>query len=176
VAGSFLLLFLWRRAGVRGFWWGVGVCVLAGFTALLVAQFPRPTRRPVSELRRATGRVKSVDWIDRLFEGSRQRGLDAAQSIEVVGIEFIPESRTDPVVAVDLIDAVSGLKVGAAAGIEYERDSPRTAQIQDAARTFAIRNLKGIFFDISMYVAVMIALLVGAHYLGKGWNRLVLRR
>ena len=67
----------------------------------------------------------------------------ADQPIDVVGVEFIPEGRTEPVVAVDLIDrgSVPGLKEGSTAPIRYESESPRTAYLDGATRTFPSRNI-----------------------------------
>jgi hypothetical protein len=176
IGGILVLLVAWRRSGLRGFGWAVGVCVLCTVAALLINGFPRPTRQPVSELRHGSAKVKSIDFIDRLFEGSRTRGLEAAQPVEVVGFEFAPEDHTETVVAADLIDGVSGLKPGSTVSIEYERNSPRTARILEATRTFPARNFSGIGLDIGIWVMVLGGFGILAHYIGQAWNRLVLRK
>ena len=101
---------------------GRGACVIAGIPALFFYDFPRPTPPPTVEVRHASGKVKSLDRIDKLFAGSRSRGMFASQPVEVVGIEFVPEGRTESVLAVDLIDSgsIAGLKVNAPVDVEYE--------------------------------------------------------
>src|SRR5713226_10677824 len=83
IAGIVILLFIWRRAGWVGFWWAVGLCVVVALGALLNYDFPRPTPRPVRDLHQGSGRVASIERIDRLFNGTRTRGFDAAQPIDV---------------------------------------------------------------------------------------------
>ena len=122
--------------------------------------------------------MKSLARIDHLFDTSRRQGLRASQPVDVVGIEFVPEGRAEPVLAVDLIDAESspGLKENSAVAIEYEAASPRTAHLHSATRTFLPRNLAGIVVDGGLYMAVLIGGLTAAHFIGKAWTRLLARR
>jgi hypothetical protein len=124
------------------------------------------------------GRVKSVELIKRLFNGTRSRGLDMAQPVQVVGVEFVPAGKTDTVLAVDLIDAgsVRGLKENAQVPVEYEAASPRTAYIGGASRGFVARNLTGLEIEIGLCVALFIGAAFLFSYLGKAWNRLIARK
>jgi hypothetical protein len=178
IAGVVILLFLWRATRLPGFWWAVGLCVLVAIAALLIQDFPTPTPRPAIHVLKASARVSSVGRIYRLFEGSHDQGVIADQPIEVVGIEFVPAGRTEPVVAVDLIDkaSVPGLKENSIVPIEYEGESPRTAYIQTATRTFVSRNLSGIAVQTVLSVLVLAAFLLGALFIGRAWKRLLQRR
>jgi hypothetical protein len=104
--------------------------------------------------------------------------MDAAQPIEVVGIEFVPEGRAESVLAVDLIDSgsIAGLKVNAPVDVEYEGASPRTAYLRWATRTFLSRNLRGIVVDGALYLGVLVGCLMGAHFVGRAWTRMLARR
>jgi len=79
---------------------------------------------------------------------------------------------------VDLIDAgsVPGLKEGTEVGIEYEGGSPRRAYVQHATRSFVAKNIAGIGIQGVLCLLVLVVFVMGAHYLGKAWNRLVVRR
>ena len=173
-----ILLWVWRLVRLPGFGWAIGICVAAGATALVFYDFPRPTPRPATEIRQGAGRVKSLGRIDRLFDTNRRKGLPASQPVDVVGIEFVPEGRTETVLAVDLIDAGSspGLKEKATVAVEYEAATPRTAYLHAATRTFLRKNLAGIAGDGVLYLAVLIGLVLAAHFIGRAWNRLLARR
>jgi hypothetical protein len=102
----------------------------------------------------------------------------ADQPVQVVGIEFVPAGRTEPVVAVDLIDAgsIPGLKENSTVAIEYEGDAPRTAYIQTATRGFVGRNLAGIAMQGILCLLMLIGFLVAAHFIGRAWTRLIQKR
>lgn len=178
LAAVAILLLVWRIARLPGFGWAIGICVVAGVPALFFFDFPRPTPPPTVEIRQGAGKVKSLDRIDRLLEGNRSHGMPASQPIDVVGIEFVPEGRKEPVLAVDLIDRESspGLKENAAVAIEYEAASPRTAYLRPATRGFLPRNLAGIAGDGVLYLAVLIGFVMAAHSIGRAYNRLLARR
>ncbi|MES1258827.1 MAG: hypothetical protein ABUS51_10365 [Acidobacteriota bacterium] len=172
-----LLLFL-RRTASRLFGWVLGISLVSGFTLVMLYDFPRPTPPPVLAVRQTVGRVKSLDRIDRIFEGKRSRGSPADQPVDVVGIEFIPAGRTESVTAVDLIDAgsVSGLKVDSTVAIRYEADSPRTAHIQAATRGFVSRNVGGLALQGALCLAIVIACFAIPQAIGRLFRRLASRR
>lgn len=177
LAGSVLLLILWRVSRLPGFQWAVVACVLGVLTLVLISEFPLPTPGPSAGVRIASAKVKSAERIERLFSGSRTRGEIAAEPVKVVGAEFVPEGRSEAVLAVDLIDESSlVVKPGDIVALEYESAAPRTAHLQRATRSFPRRNLAGIAVTFSIYVALLLGFLFGAHYLGRGWKRLLASR
>ena len=178
ILAAAVLLFVWRLAGWPFFGWAVAVCCVAAFAALLLNDFPRATPAPVADVRQATGRVTGVSQIDRIFEGRRSRGMDTEQPIQVVGVEFVPAGRTEPVLAVDLIDSgsVPGLKTNAELAIDYEAASPRTAHIRSATRSFPARNLRGIAIESALGLGIIVGFLAIANWIGRALNRLLLRR
>jgi hypothetical protein len=163
IAGAILVLATWRIAGWPRFGWAVGIFCVAGLTAVLVEEFPTPTPRPANNVRQASGRVRSVDRIDRLFSGSRSRG--------------VPAGRTESVVAVDLIDAgsIPGLKLDSMVTVQYEAETPRTAYLQNATRKFVRRNLNGIILQAALYVGVLVAFWAAAQWIGRAFHRLIER-
>ncbi len=178
LAAVVLLLWVWRLARLPRFGWAIGLCAAAGIPALVFYNFPRPTPRPAVEIRQGAGKVKSLGRIDRLLSTNRSPGLLASQPVDVVGIEFVPEGRTESVLAVDLIDRGSspGLKEKSAVALEYEAASPRTAYLRPATRGFLPRNLAGIAGDGALYLAVLIGFVMAAHFIGRAWTRLLARR
>jgi hypothetical protein len=75
-----------------------------------------------------------------------EESVTANQPIQVVAVRFTPEGRTEPVVAVDLIDggSVSNLHEGVSVPLNYEGLSPRTAYIQESRRNFPSRNIAAL--------------------------------
>jgi hypothetical protein len=172
-----LLLIVWRLSRLPGFPWAVAACVLGVLALVLITEFPLPATAPATAVRRAAAKVKSIDRIDRLFSGSRTRGEIASQPVSVVGVEFVPEGRMEPVLAVDLIDEGSlPLKQGAAVGVDYELAAPRTAYIVGPTRNFPHRNLTGLMQVWAFYVAILLGVAFGAHYFGAAWQRLLKSR
>ncbi len=178
ILAAALLLVVWRFARWPFFGWAVAVCCVIAFAVLLAGQFPRPTPAPAGDVRQATGRVTGISVIDHIFEGSRTRGILADEPIQIVGVEFVPAGRTEPVLAVDLVDAgsIPALKTDALLAIDYEAASPRTAHIHAATRTFAARNLRGMALEGLLGLAVIVALLALANWIGRAWTRLLVRR
>src|SRR5262245_15637573 len=131
-------------------------------------------RPPNTNVRLASGRVVYLATIERMFSGKRSRGVVADQPVEVVGIEFVPAGRTEPVVAADLIDAgtVPGLKRDAVLAVDYEAASPRTAHLRAATRDFPSRNLRGMLTGAILAVAILAGFLAIARWLGRAWKRL----
>lgn len=165
-AAMALLLIVWRLARVPGLQWAVAACVVGGLTALQIADFYRPMPAPTVQLRHAIGHVTSLERVNRLFNGSRRRGFVATQPLQIAAVEFTPEGRADPVMAVDLIDAgsVPGLKEKASVPVVYEGSSPRTAYVQGATRTFAVRNVVGLCQQ-GAWIAAMVLVFGGLWFL-----------
>jgi hypothetical protein len=177
IAGIITLLALWRITRWRLFAWAAGIGTLPLVALILLQGFPRPTLAPTRGVRQAAGRVKSIGRIDKLFSGSRSRGVIAEQPVDVVSVEFVPEGRVEPVVAVDLIDrgSIRDLKEQSTVTLDYEADSPRTAYIDGATRRFPERNLSGVMTVIVLYLGVTIIMLAAVYWFGRGYKRLVSR-
>jgi hypothetical protein len=169
-----VLLILWRITRSRALGWAAAAALVLGLGILFIQDFPRPTPAPDGTVRRATANVKSIGHIDKLFSGRRSRGIIADQPIDVVGVEFVPQGRTEPVVAVDLIDrgSVPVLKEKSTVTIRYESDSPRTAYVEGATRTFASRNLRGAVVQGALTLAALLCVLAIAHLIGRAFKRL----
>ncbi|MCU1292243.1 MAG: hypothetical protein JWP08_1093 [Bryobacterales bacterium] len=174
IGGGILLLLVWRIARVPVLGWVFGMYVASGIVALLVSEFPRPMPAPTLEVRQGTGIVKSVARINRLFNGSRSKGVPADQPIEVIGVEFTPDGRTESVLMIDLIDAgsVRGLKEKSSVRLDYESQSPRTAYIRGATRTFPSRNLAGVGLQGVACLLAVVVVLGGVQLLGRAYKRL----
>jgi hypothetical protein len=178
IAGFAVLLWIWRLAGWGGLPWVIVGLIAVGIAVSEIRDFPKPTPQPSKNVLRGVGRVKSVSRIDRLFQGSHERGILADQPINVVGVEFVPVGRTEPVVAVDLVDANSQavLQENTNVEIEYEADSPRTAYLQKATRTFLHRNLMGTITQVVLSVLVIAVILFLGNLLGRGYRKLLARK
>jgi hypothetical protein len=176
--GVVALLIVWRASRLPGFAWAVAVCVLVTVAAFLVYDFPTPTPAPGTPMLQATARVQNLETIEWLFRGSRSRGIAAAQPIQVVALEFVPAGRTEPVVAIDAIDAgsVAGIKQDAKLPLDYEAGSPRTAHLRGATRNFASRNLGGIGMEIAGIIAVILGFFVLSKLAGRAWKRIIASR
>jgi len=178
ILGLVIVLWIWRRSRFPYFAWALCLCIACAISLLMVYDFPRPTAAPASEVRQAPGKVKSVAHIDRLFSGARSRGLDAHQPIDVLGIEFVPEGRSDSVVAADLIDRDPAHQIvqGMPVTVDYEAAAPRTAQLRGVTRQFLSRNIAGVGIDLGLYVAVLVGGLLVLSLIGKWWSGLMGRR
>jgi hypothetical protein len=171
--GLLVLVVLWRitRASVLG--WAVAAAIAGGVVWMFIQSFPRATPVPSAAVRHGMARVQSISHIDTLFQGRRTRGFDAEQPIDIVGVEFIPEGRTETVVAVDLIDRGSlAIKEGSTADVEYEANSPRTAHLAGAQRTFPTRNLHGAIVQVAASLGLLLAGLAIAEWIRRRWRKL----
>jgi hypothetical protein len=161
-----------------GFVWAFGIVFFSVAIFLFLLDFPRPMPQPAVDVRQASGRVKSIDQIDRLFSGAHTKGWDADQPIAVVGVEFVPAGKTEAVLAVDLIDAgsIPGLQEKSAVGIDYEAGHPRTAYIQKASRRFASRNVAGIVMHGTVCLVVLIVFYAVLYFFHRAFPRLTAPR
>jgi hypothetical protein len=174
LAAVVIFLVLWRVARWPGFVWAFGVVFFSGALSLLILDFPRPTPRPAVNVRQASGTVKSIDQIDRLFSGAHTKGWAADQPVAVVGVEFVPAGRTEAVLAVDLIDAgsIPGLQEKSVVGIEYEAGHPRTAYLQNASRRFVSRNVAGIVMQGAACLMVLMVFSAVVYCFRRAFHRL----
>ena len=168
VAIAAILLLSWRIMRLPFFSWLVAVCLLTAIVWSVVASFPQPTPMPTNDVKTATGTVKSVEYWKQLFRSSQNHSTIrwmADQPIAVVGVEFVPEGRQEPVVAVDLIEegSVSGLAERARVSVDYEGRTPRVAHVQGARRQFARKNLSGLLEQGAEMALVVLVLWSGAH-------------
>ena len=171
------LLILKRITRWRPLGWSAGIAGVSLVGFLIFQGFPNVRPEPVRDVRLAGGIVKAVERIDKLFAGTRSRGVIADQPIDVVSVEFVPQGRTEPVLAVDLIDrgSIPNLRLQSAVNVKYEAASPRTAYIEGATRNFPVRNFRGTVVTGILSLAVIIALLGAVVLLGRGYDRLTKR-
>jgi len=178
IAGFAVLLWIWHLAGWGGLPWVIAALVVVGVVMSEIHDFPKPTPQPSKNILHSTGRIKSIERIDRLFQGSHERGILADQPVNVVGVEFVPAGRTEPVVAVDLVDANPGARLQENSNVEiaYEADSPRTAYLQEATRTFLHRNLMGAVNTAVLSLLTVAVLLFLGKLIGRGYHKLLARK
>ena len=81
VAAIGILLWVWRRTRLPGFAWAMGVFVVIGILALVFYDFPTPTPEPRSDVRAASGSVKSIRQIDWLLSTNKSRGSAGASAV-----------------------------------------------------------------------------------------------
>ena len=176
--GLAALLLFWRITRVSALGWAAAIGIAAGVGWLFILDFPRAMPQPQRAVRSAIGRVKSVGHVNRILSGQRSSGWVADQPIDVLGVEFVPEGRSEPVVAVDLIDrgSVPALKQGSTVAVRYEAESPRTAYVEGATRSFPGRNLRGAVRDGVLVVGVLIGFMLLAQWAGRAFNQRVRRR
>lgn len=173
-----LVLLLWKILRFPYFGGAVFTCIVFAMAITYISKFPRPMPAPRRNLRTAAGTVKSLDQWSWLFSSSHERGVRADQPIQITGVQFIPEGRTEPVVAVDLIDqgSLPGLKERDRVNVEYEASAPRVALIRGATRHFAERNLRGMIVQGIAMLVVLVGLLAIWALFSRGYRKLIGRR
>ena len=152
------LLFAWSRW--RSGWLAAFLALTLLGTALVTGSSWQPA--PRGPLAAATAQVRQATYVDKVWGGRRTPAEDAAQPFSIVQLEFVPEGRTEPVVAVDVVDAERGptLRAGQQIRIHYSVANPRAARIDDAVRSYWWRNLRSFAL-----IALMLAALIGAGWL-----------
>ena len=177
LGGIVVMLVCWKVTGIKGYAWaaGAGGALLVGL--LLYGDFPRRTPAPAVGVKSASARVVSLSELDRIFSGRRTRGFDAEQPVDVVGVEFVPEGRSEPVVAVDLIDqgSLPGLQEKAEVMVKYEAATPRVAYIDGATRHFPERNFNGLIIDIAIYIGVLVLIYWVCTAIARAFRRFTTR-
>ncbi len=173
-----LILVLWRLFRVPYFGSAVFLCIVVAIAISMVADFPKAMPAPKNDVRMAAGTIKSLERWEWLFRDNRSQGLKADQPIQVAGVQFVPEGRTEPVVAVDLIDegSLPGLREHAPVRLEYESAAPRVAYIRGATRHFFGQNVLGVVNQGVAVVVVTAILLAVGGLLRFGFGRLTRRR
>lgn len=146
----FVLLMAWSKWRSGWLMLMVLLVMIAGFIGTSMGW---PTPQPPDELSTGSATIRQIRRIDVLFVGRQSGTTEAVQPYQIVELTFVPAGRSDPVVAVDMLDAdsVPNLAVEASVPIRYSPQNPRWAQIVGASRTFYWKNV----FNVS---AIMLAL------------------
>ena len=135
----FVLWFVWSKVRSSVLMW---VLVLSGIAGLFssISNWPEP---PPADLTAGSATVQNIRRVDVILESRRHSDTEAIQPYDIVELSFVPAGRTDPVVAVDMLDAgsVPNLAVEATVPIRYSAQNPRWAQIDGGSRTFYWKNL-----------------------------------
>jgi hypothetical protein len=142
IVGGVILfkLWTWLRGRIKGLGWLL-VAYLIGAAAFLLIPWPGPAETGPREPALATVRaIRQVSYIPGSRNSSR---LDLLQPYELVVLEYVPEGRSDPVVAVDAIDAgsVPGLARGSTVAVAYAVDDVRSAIIEGGRHAHRVVNL-----------------------------------
>ncbi len=173
-AGVALWLLLRRRAP--------GMMALTFFVAIAGGVvwwvFPTPwDTPPVAPLVTTMAEVRGVRTVTRSFVSGRSTGpVEAPQPWEVVELHFVPDGRSQVVVAVDGVDvgSVPGLTVGARVLVSYNASDPRNARLP-GTRTYRWRE----WLELGEYVVAGIVVVIGFVLLGKlasfWWRKLTQR-
>lgn len=154
-----VLLALWSRW--PRWWLGVPIFLVMLVSGLIIGSGWQPA--PSGTLVAATGMVREVKRIDRVWGGDTTPAEDAVQPFLIVQVVFVPAGRSDPVVAVDVIDdtGVAALQPAATVALHYSAADPRHGQIDGATRTYYWKNLRSFAF----IALALIALLCGSWYI-----------
>ena len=114
--------------------------------------------------------VHPVRYVLRPRTSNTRRAVRVFQPYALVELQFVPAGQTEPVVAVEAVDAdsVPGLLAGGMVAITYGATDPRGARIVGGRRTYFWKNLLGL-------VAVAIAL-AAVGVVGFIFSRFVRRR
>jgi hypothetical protein len=148
VAALLVVLWLWKKSRIPGSGLAMVFCFLLAIAALSFSEIPRPMSALQGAVLTAKASVQNEWTIDQIFASRKSNSspVPLDQPVQYVALEFVPEGRREPVVAVDNIDArsIPDLKVGQLLEIQYERADPRSARLVAGTRTFWNRNLRGL--------------------------------
>lgn len=136
----FVLLAIWSKWRSN---WLMLLLLLLMVAGSIVITMGWPTPQPPGGLTAGSATIQQIRRVDKLLQGRRSAAIEAAQPYDIVELSFVPAGRTDPVVAVDMLDAesVPNLSTEATVPIRYSAQNPRWAQIDGARRTFYRKNL-----------------------------------
>jgi hypothetical protein len=172
------LIVLWRRTKSWLAAVGAAAAALIAFTFIYAPETPPAPTGPVG---RATAVVREVHRVTKLGpQGSRgeEAPSQAYAPYQLVELAFVPAAVGDTVLAMDAVDdrSVPGLAPGARLAVTYALADARVAQIDGASRTFARKNVAGIW-TLGPLVLIAIAILVlGWTFLRRLWARAAERR
>jgi hypothetical protein len=151
------LALLWAWAKLRYGWLALALAIfMLGGIIVIGSGWPAPA--PPGELLPISATVRDTRRIDRVWGGRNTPAEDAVQPFIVAELQFVPAGRTDPVVAVDMVDdgSVPALERGVDVAIHYSAANPRWAQIDNAARTYYWKNLRTFGVIGLLIVALLI--------------------
>jgi hypothetical protein len=160
-----VLLLIAEKANSRIAGW---LFVVLGSLAFGYFLFPRQMPAPAGSTQSARATVAHASTVTRILEGRRKRGMAISQPYDIVQLSFVPQGRSESVIAVDEIDhdSIPGLAAGEVLPIWYQSDQPRIAQIDGGSRTFPEKAR--LSFVVS--TGAMFLFLWFFHWL-RGWIR-----
>jgi hypothetical protein len=173
VAAGLVLRAILRRAPplVQGL--GILGAMLMAVTLLI---FPTPWVTPLEPpVLTTTADVRDVRDVTRSF-ADMDSSVPAPQPWNLVELHFLPEGRSQEVVAVDGVDmgSVAGLQKGARLPVTYSARDPRDARLA-GARTYRWREWQELGEWIVATVVVFGAFILLQKAAGAWWRRLTRR-
>ncbi len=145
--------------------------------AILWFVYPTPWVTPLEPpVLTAQAEVKKVREETRSFTSGRATGsVPAPQPWNIVELQFVPEGRQKPVIAIDSVDvgSVPDLRVGARLAVTYNKGNPREARLA-GTRTWRWKE----WGELAQWAVLGIITLAAMSLLGKvmgAWWRRVMR-
>ena len=106
-------------------------------------RIPHPEPMPEGSQQTTTAIVRQIKLVNQIWRGpdigpTRAEGQAISHPFQMIDLEFTPAGATEPVHALDRIDADSlrGIAPGARVQVTHSSGDPRAARIVGAARTF----------------------------------------
>lgn len=124
---------------------------------------PMPLQpRPVRAVVKGVATVKTLVESDTGDRGTQP--ITLAHPYQLVEMQYTPEGRSEPVMAVDAIDpdSVPNLNAGQVLTINYDAGNPRVASIPGATRMFREQAIQQLGLEYLILVAVFLGLLLFA--------------
>ena len=140
-SGWLLLVVLWLFG--RGGGWGCLVPIICTLAWLGYWLSPLSDEVPRGETKRTTAQVVSVTVATKLGDTEYSTGFPVVQPYQMAVVEFLPSGATNPVRALDRIDAGSfpRLRKGNEVEVIYQAGSPRNVRIAGGRRAYWWKNL-----------------------------------
>ena len=143
--------------------------LLLPWSALFVFYGICPHTEPMPlQPRPATAVVKEVETAKTLVDAGTTdaQPITLAHPYQLVEMQYTPQGRLDPVMAVDAIDpnSVPGLKAGQVLTINYDAGNPRIASIPGATRMFHEQAIQQLGLEYLTLVGVFLGLWVFARH------------